>query len=87
MKEETKRNNPGKYAGIRCSSDVPETCVFKKLAYTRRVHGREVKYWEVWVKDLDDFQPPFDDKTLNKSKVRRVNNIIRNFIKYQEDNE
>lgn len=70
----------GLYFGIVPTSEIPRSCVHKRLSHTAKVNGKEVKYYEVWVKDPNAVKSVFDDtKEPNPEEISALTNFFNFF--------
>lgn len=64
--------DPGIYKGIYSTGQLPGNIVHKEEAYTKKVHGRIVTYWKVWVGSEGHPLTSFSDEKIEQSKIYLV---------------
>jgi len=70
----------GLYYGIVPTSEIPSSCVHKRFSHAAKVKGKEVKYYEVWVKDPNAVKSVFDDtKEPNPDEISALTNFFNFF--------
>lgn len=69
---------PGIYKGIFSQGEIPKSCIHKQYHHSERHHGKEVKYYEVWVENPDTLKPPFqENEEPNPQKIGRMQSALK----------
>lgn len=68
-----------KYYGIRSTSQIPKNAIHTDFAYEKKVNGKMVEYFHVWVKE-DSIKNPFkDDEEPNRKKIKDMTKFFNDF--------
>jgi hypothetical protein len=65
-----------RYFGVVPTSEIPCSCVSKKESHRRTFRGKEVVYWEVWVKDEQEAPKYFSEDNIQPDKIKKVEDFL-----------